>query len=208
MKNRLKYSALECDFIVKYGNNVHSILKLDVNDKFLLESKVCSHYILCLLRIHVVVNIILISNRGCYENTHDIFTGGNKIIELTELMTLEICLNCKLDIVWESENSLKGERVQIAHHDVGGATALLTWWLSVPSVTQSVKPCPLLFPFRPISGCAEAPTFLLESSFLKPGRRNFENFLNFLSLLESVRTILERGLTPGEEESTLGANSG
>ena len=130
-------------------------------------------------------------------------TGGNKIIELTEIMTLEICVDCKLDIVCESDDSFKGERVRIAHHDVGGATTLLAWWLSVPSVTQSVIPCPLLFPFRP--GCAEAPTFLLESRFLTPGRRDFENFLEELSARESVRTILKRGFTPGGEKSTLGA---
>ena len=135
---------MECVFIIKYGNNVHNVIciELDVLNETQLESKVCRYYILCLIRVHIVVNENLTSNYECYSNTSDKFFGGNKY-RLT-LTTLETCIYKSITIC-ESGDSFKGELVQKVHHDVGGSTTLLAWCLSESSVTQVVAPCPFSF---------------------------------------------------------------
>ena len=196
-----KYLTLECIFIIKYGNNVHSIefLKLDVYVNFLLESTVCNYYILCLLRIHVVINENLVSNRGYYDNTHEHFIGGKLCKEITEVKTFETCKDYQTESFCGFYNSSERELVQIIHHDVGGAATLLAWCLSVFSVAQVVISRPLLSPFRPISGCAEATTSVLAS-----GRRTRENFLVDLTTVSFERDFMRGELSiPG---ASLGTN--
>ena len=136
--------TLECVFIVKYGSNVNNIFSIesDVLNETQLESNVCRNYILCLLRVHIVVNENLTSNYMCYGNTSDKFVGGKKY-RLT-FTTLETCVYKSITICG-SGDSFKGELVQKVHHDVGGSTTLLAWCLSDSSATQVVAPCPFSF---------------------------------------------------------------
>ena len=136
--------ALECVFILKYGNIVHHVtyFESDVSNEALVVSNVCSHYILCLLRVHLVINTQLVSNHVCYSNTRDKFFGGKKNIVVFTVLAFESWKDYQLDTIWKSKDLFKGELVQIVHHDVAGSSTLLAWWLSVSSVTLVVASCP------------------------------------------------------------------